>query len=195
MSGGMNMGASTCPAPRGRARHTPPPAPYDLADEPTYQRWRAWKLAQRATHPDALLVDVADPRALSDTERAALHRLQHHNMALYRSPVLDADKRIPQQLAAQLGMHQLDANWLADEDGISSIAISDAHDGRAASSPTPTAPSAGTPTATTTRPSGASAAWCCTACGRPPAAASMRCWTRNWPISRCATPIRRTCRR
>jgi hypothetical protein len=41
----------------------------------------------------------------------------------------------------------------------------------AASSPTPTAPSGGTPTATTTLPSGASAAWCCTACGRPRAAA------------------------
>jgi alpha-ketoglutarate-dependent taurine dioxygenase len=131
----MNMGATLTLHREAAHTHTPPQgSPFDLADEPTYQRWRAWKLAHRATHPDALLVHLADPRALSDTERAALqHRLQHHNMVLYRSPVLDADKRIPQQLAAQLGMHRLDANWLADEDGVSSIAVSDtcdAHDGK-----------------------------------------------------------------
>ena len=126
----MNMGAAL-PASAAQDHGTPCASPFDLGDDTTYQRWRAWKLAHRATHPEALLVDVADPRALTTAERSALlQHLQHHNMALYRSPVLDADKNIPRQLAAQLGMHQLDANWLADEDGISSIAISDSHDGR-----------------------------------------------------------------
>lgn len=126
----MNMGAAL-PDSAVFTATSPPASPFDLADDGSYQRWRAWKLAHRATHPDDLRVDVADPRKLGATERAALlQRLQHHNMVLYRSPVLDADKHIPRLLAAQLGMQQLDANWLADEDGISSIAISDAHDGR-----------------------------------------------------------------
>ena len=53
-------------------------------------------------------------------------------MALYRSPGVAEDKALPRALAAQLGMQQLDANWLADEDGISQhrrVATRDA-DGR-----------------------------------------------------------------
>jgi hypothetical protein len=106
-------------------------SPYDLGDDATYLRWRAWKLAQRPASIDELTVEVADPRALRESERAALlGLLARANMAVYRSPVLDEDKALPRELAAQLGMTRLDANWLADEDGISSIAISDAHDGR-----------------------------------------------------------------
>jgi alpha-ketoglutarate-dependent taurine dioxygenase len=37
--------------------------------------------------------------------------------------VRDEDKNIPRQLADQLGLHRLDGNWLADEDGISQIAV------------------------------------------------------------------------
>ena len=44
-------------------------------------------------------------------------------MALYRSPVTAADKSLPRRLGAQLGLHRLDANWLADEDGISRITV------------------------------------------------------------------------
>ncbi|MBL8313148.1 MAG: TauD/TfdA family dioxygenase [Rubrivivax sp.] len=106
-------------------------SPYDLHDDDAYQRWRAAKLAQRPAGIDELTVEVSDPRALRESERAALlGLLARANMAVYRSPVLDEDKALPRVLAAQLGMTRLDANWLADEDGISSIAISDAHDGR-----------------------------------------------------------------
>jgi alpha-ketoglutarate-dependent taurine dioxygenase len=35
-----------------------------------------------------------------------------------------ADKDVPRAIGAQLGLQRLDANWLADEDGISSITIS-----------------------------------------------------------------------
>ncbi|MDO8419293.1 MAG: TauD/TfdA family dioxygenase [Rubrivivax sp.] len=105
--------------------------PFDLDDDVSYGRWRAWKLAQRPGGAEALTVDVADPRALSAAERAALFdRIQRANMALYRSPVLGEDKDLPRTLGAQLGLTRLDANWLADEDGISSIAVSGASDGR-----------------------------------------------------------------
>ena len=106
-------------------------SPFDLDDDASYQRWRAWKLAQRPARAEDLVVDVADPRDLTAAEHAALvDRIQRANMALYRSPVTAADKDLPRALGAQLGLLRLDANWLADEDGISSIAVSDRSDGR-----------------------------------------------------------------
>ncbi|MDO9073013.1 MAG: TauD/TfdA family dioxygenase [Rubrivivax sp.] len=113
----------------------PPPArttsPFDLDDDAGYGRWRAWKLAYRPVSTAALTVAIADPRALRPGERAALlDRISRASFAVYRSPVIAEDKDIPRLLGAQLGLHRLDANWLADEDGISSIAISKATDGR-----------------------------------------------------------------
>jgi hypothetical protein len=106
-------------------------SPFNLDDDASYQRWRAWKLAHQPASAEALMVDVADPLALTAAERhALLDRISRANMALYRSPVVSADKDLPRALAAQLGLHRLDANWLADEDGISSIAVSEASDGR-----------------------------------------------------------------
>lgn len=104
-------------------------SPFDLDDVSTYRRWRDWKLSCRPADADALTVDVADPRVLSAAERdALLARIARSNMALYRSPITDEDKALPIALGAQLGLHRLDANWLADEDGISSIAVSDRSD-------------------------------------------------------------------
>lgn len=106
-------------------------SPFDLDDDASYQRWRAWKLVQRPASVAALTVDVTDPRALNAAERAALlDRIQRANMALYRSPVVDEDKELPRALGAQLGLRRLDANWLADEDGISQITVSAQTDGR-----------------------------------------------------------------
>jgi hypothetical protein len=120
------MGAAFLPPPMARSS-----SPFDLDDATAYQRWRAWKLAHHPASAEALTVDVDDPRALSLAERAALlDRIACANMALYRSPVIDEDKGLPRALGAQLGLHQLDANWLADEDGVSSIAVSDSSDGR-----------------------------------------------------------------
>ena len=114
---------------------TLPPAraasPFDLDDDAGYRRWRAWKLAVRPLDAAALTVDLADPRALTAAEREALlDRIVRANMALYRSPVAAEDKDLPRALGAQLGLHRLDANWLADEDGISQIRVSAQTDGR-----------------------------------------------------------------
>lgn len=98
--------------------------PFDLDQETTYRRWRD---AKRASHPrrvEDLLVDVADPRTLSPAEHAALVQCcRTANMAIYRSPVTLADKDIARRLGQQLGLVQLDGNWLADEDGISQITV------------------------------------------------------------------------
>jgi alpha-ketoglutarate-dependent taurine dioxygenase len=98
--------------------------PFDLDAQGDYQHWRDAKRASHPTRAQDLIVDVADPRALSDAEKQALlQRCANANMAIYRSPVQAQDKDIPRLLANQLGLHRLDGNWLADEDGISQIEV------------------------------------------------------------------------
>ena len=122
---GMDRRQGVAPVARGVA------SPFDLDDAASYAAWRDWKLTHRPTGIEDLTVDVADPRALQPRELAALlQRIARGSVAIYRSPVTAADKNLPRALGAQLGLHQLDANWLADEDGISSIAVSESSDGR-----------------------------------------------------------------
>lgn len=105
-------------------------SPFDLDQPAAYARWRATKLATHPRRTEDLIVDVADPRRLTPAERNAILALcARTNMAVYRSAVKAEDKELPRLLGAQLGLHRLDANWLADEDGISSIAVSGDEDG------------------------------------------------------------------
>jgi hypothetical protein len=104
--------------------------PFDLADDAAYRRWRDWKLARQPRDLASLVVDLRDPRELKAAERLALlDRIGRCGFALYRSPVTGDDSALPRRLAAQLGMRQLDANWLAGEDGVSRIAVGAANDG------------------------------------------------------------------
>ena len=98
--------------------------PFDLDNPAAYQQWRDTKRACHPRRAEDLIVDVADPRALSQAERDRLLALcANANMAIYRSPVVTEDKAIPRLLAARLGLRRLDGNWLADDDGISPIAV------------------------------------------------------------------------
>ncbi len=104
--------------------------PFDLGNEAGYRRWRHWKLALQPRHRRDLHVDVRDPRELTPAERAALQAcIARAGFAVYRSQVLEDDASLPRRLGAQLGLHRLDANWLAQEDGVSRITVSDASDG------------------------------------------------------------------
>jgi hypothetical protein len=106
-------------------------SPFDLDDDVSYRDWRAAKLARCPQNAGDLVVDVADAKALTRSEREALRqRIARANMAVYRGPPGGEDKDIARVIGAQLGLHRLDANWLADEDGVSSITVSDASDGR-----------------------------------------------------------------
>ena len=102
-------------------------AQFDLSDGEAYRAWRAHKLASHPRDIGELLVSIGDPRALSATERAALiHRCAVANMALYVSRAGDdPDKEIPRQLGRQVGLLTLDGNYLADDDGITPIAVAD----------------------------------------------------------------------
>jgi hypothetical protein len=100
--------------------------PFDLDDAATYQRWRERKLADAPARAEDLIVEVRDPRALSAAEHDALiERIRRCNMAIYAGRMLDEDPDIPRRLGAHFGLHRLDANWLAGEDGVSEIRVFD----------------------------------------------------------------------
>jgi alpha-ketoglutarate-dependent taurine dioxygenase len=104
--------------------------PFDLDGAAGYRRWRDWKLAGKPRHLHDLIVDVADPAALAAGERAALlDRIARAGFAIYRSRALGDDAALARRLGEQLGLRRLDANWLAEEDGVSRIEVSQASDG------------------------------------------------------------------
>lgn len=99
-------------------------SPFDLADNDAYLRWRERKLAHAITELDALIVEIKDPVALTIAERSELlSRGRRSNMSIYATQAT-MDEVMVQQLGAQLGLLHLDANWLADEQGISRITVS-----------------------------------------------------------------------
>jgi hypothetical protein len=103
-----------------------------LDNESPYLRWRERKLARYPRRAEDLIVEVRDPRALSDGEAAQIRRVcAAANMAVYASPLAGvADKDIVQRLGERLGLKRLLANPLADEDGITSLEVSAQRSGR-----------------------------------------------------------------
>lgn len=102
-------------------------SPFDLADDTAYRAWRDAKLAAYPKNVDELIVPLADPRTLTANEiRSLAAACARANMAFYSAPhLLAADKSLPKLLAQQLGLNRLEGNYLADEDGLSSITPND----------------------------------------------------------------------
>ena len=98
-------------------------SPFHPDNTAGYQAWRAAKLEDYPSRGEDLIVDLLDPRELSDAEYQALwQRIAKTNMAVYRTRLGETpDKEAVRQLSARFGLTHLDANWLADEDGISSL--------------------------------------------------------------------------
>ncbi len=97
--------------------------PFALDRPQAYLRWRERKLARYPRRAEDLIVEVRDPRNLSESEVEEIQRIcAATNMAVYASPLAGvADKDIARRLGARLGLSCLHANPLADEDGISSL--------------------------------------------------------------------------
>jgi hypothetical protein len=103
----------------------PAHSPFHPENERAYRAWREQKLAGYPENAADLIVEVGDPCALTRAERdAILARCRAANMAIYAARRPDADKEIPRALGRQLGLTRLDRNMLADDDGISSLAVS-----------------------------------------------------------------------
>lgn len=90
-----------------------------------FERRRERKLARYPRRTEDLVVEVRDPRNLSDSEAAEIRRLcAVANMAVYASPLADlADKDLARRLGERLGLARLQANPLSDEDGISALEV------------------------------------------------------------------------
>lgn len=102
-----------------------PAGPFDLADAEAYRRWRDAKLAAYPSRFEELVVEVGDPRRLTAAEhRALLDRCRRANMAIYAGRTGDdPDTKIPQRMGAQFGLHRLDHNPGAGEDGITALTV------------------------------------------------------------------------
>lgn len=105
--------------------------PFDLDNDDAYLRWRERKLASYPLRATENIVEIDDPRALTRVEHeAVIERCRNTNFAIYASRARDPDKDIPRLLGRQFGLTHLDCNWLADDDGISSLTVSGAGERR-----------------------------------------------------------------
>lgn len=96
------------------------PGPFDLDDERAYRAWRDGKLSRLSAGLE--VVELRDLKNLKDSELGALvESCARTNMAVYRSSATHEDKDFPRLLGRRLGLEHLDGNYLADDDGISSI--------------------------------------------------------------------------
>ncbi|MDH5485340.1 MAG: TauD/TfdA family dioxygenase [Gammaproteobacteria bacterium] len=102
-------------------------SPFDPDDAELYYRWRDQKLRNYPRNLGDLLVEINDPRKLTDSEFEALQsRCRKANMVLYAGKTGDdPDPEIPLSLGRRFGLDDLNKNWLADESGLTSLKVID----------------------------------------------------------------------
>jgi hypothetical protein len=98
--------------------------PFDLNDTDAYGRWRDAKLAALPREVGDLVVALRDPQDPSPAERQALlARIRSCNMAVFAAPPESCSKAAMRRFCAHFGLVRLDANQLADDDGISPLSV------------------------------------------------------------------------
>ena len=99
--------------------------PFLLDNPGAYQAWRSRKLENYPARLEQVVVEVNDPRNLTQAEYAAiLQACRKTNMAIYAGKTGgDPDKEIPRQLGKRFGLERLDSNMLADNDGVTSLKV------------------------------------------------------------------------
>lgn len=107
----------------------PGSSPFDLSDDRTYRRWRDARLARQVGSADELMVAVADPACLTESEREALVAcVLRCNMVFYRcaGTGVTVDRDAVRRLGAALGLRRVDNHLCAEDDGISELRVSQA---------------------------------------------------------------------
>ncbi len=103
-----------------------PDSPFHPDNNAAYQAWREAKLRDYPQRVEELVVQVANPKALTAAEHAALlARCHKANMAIYAGPDLGEDKDIPRLMGRQFGLEHLDANLMSDEDDITTLTVAE----------------------------------------------------------------------
>jgi Taurine catabolism dioxygenase TauD, TfdA family len=98
--------------------------PLDLESTDAYQRWRDRKLEQAITDTVELVVEINDLLAPTKAEHAALlDRCGRSNMVVYTTHTEATDEEMVRQFGLQFGLSNLDANWLAGEQGITCVTV------------------------------------------------------------------------
>ncbi len=99
------------------------PNPFDLDDAEAYLHWHERKLKHAIVNANELIVEINNPKAVTKAERAKMISCcQRSNMAIYVTRV-EMDEHSVQSFAEQFGLKQLDANWLAGEEGVTRITV------------------------------------------------------------------------
>lgn len=100
-------------------------SPFHPDNPRAFDRWKAEKLANYPTALGELVVEIGDPRRLSEAEKAKLLSLcRKTNMAIWAGlSGHDADKQIIRSLGRCFGLEHLDHNMCADNDAITSLTV------------------------------------------------------------------------
>ncbi len=102
-------------------------SPFHYENKSAYQQWKKNKLKDYPRSIAQLIVPLNDPGALTVLELQQIKNcLLKTNMVIYDiGRDSQEDKSIPEQLGIQLGIHSLDKNECADDDGFTSIQVVD----------------------------------------------------------------------
>ena len=97
--------------------------PFDLNNDSAYQAWKDKKLQDAPSELNDLVVEVKDPRSISDVEHAEiLARVKKCNMAAYVSGIDDLEGTdIPLAVGRRFGCINIDRNRGAEDDGVTAI--------------------------------------------------------------------------
>ncbi|MCB1869040.1 MAG: TauD/TfdA family dioxygenase [Gammaproteobacteria bacterium] len=100
-------------------------SPFNLENREGYQAWRERKLENYPGSLDDLVVEIGDPRQLTESQfRALLDRCRKANMAIYVGTTgQDPDPEIPLTISRRFGVCGLNHNWLADDTGLTSLKV------------------------------------------------------------------------
>lgn len=98
--------------------------PFAFARPADYAAWRDARLCAMPKSVDELVVEVKNPARPTPVEKAALlERVAKANMAVFAAPAAACGKETLRRFCADFGLLSLDANQLADDDGVSPLAV------------------------------------------------------------------------
>jgi hypothetical protein len=100
-------------------------SPFNPDNSESYALWRDAKLNHYPSSLEQLIVEIKDPRNITQAEHDKLQQLCcKANMAIWAGlSGHDADKQIIRQLGSRFGLQRLDHNMCADNDAITSLTV------------------------------------------------------------------------